>query len=381
MEVKVPGPTGEWNDAYFTVSDFEGKINKYLDVEQSSIVFGTSPEVYTLEDGFVEEDRYWIKDINRLRMTADSTVLYRPGIVNELLKRVKHMLNRTTRVGLMIKGPQGVGKSYSLINLTRCLLASKEYVVTFIPDCARWDDMDYLFGCILNSVGVDASSLMYSSENGAAMKKLIRDIDKILQRRGRKWVFIFDQINKIFARPKFHKAKDVGGLPFPFCMMAVVQKEGRIISIISASANNDVSHRENHAEFDEYYHPMRFDDNEMDVLYTPQKVSSWKQAELYSTGRVPWYLNQWVADPVQYSGEVCYEIISSLEKLQDENKEKWDSFKLSSFHYLVQKRLDRPPQHYDRKYLLLQPEGGFRTLKRFFPWSKKHIGFFFGPNS
>ncbi len=68
-------------------------------------------------------------------MRADSTVLYRPGIVNELIQKVEYLLSRETNRGMIIKGPQGVGKSYTLVNLTRCLLASQSYVVTIIPDC------------------------------------------------------------------------------------------------------------------------------------------------------------------------------------------------------------------------------------------------------
>ncbi len=112
----------------------------------------------------MKEDRYWIRSINNTRMRSDSTVLYRPSIVNKLIELVEQKLTSDMDEGIMA---QGVGKSYSLVNLNRCLLASGNYLVTMIPDCANWGTMDYLFRCILNSVGVDARflNLTYSSEN------------------------------------------------------------------------------------------------------------------------------------------------------------------------------------------------------------------------
>ncbi len=125
----------------------------------------------------------------------------------------------------MVKRPQGVGKSYSLVNLTRCLLASGNYLVTIIPDCDHWNTMNDLFIFILNSVGVDADTLglTYPSENDVEMKLLINDIDQVLQEHGKKSVFVFDQINRIFARPQYNTSRNVGMLPFPFKMIAQVR--------------------------------------------------------------------------------------------------------------------------------------------------------------
>ncbi len=386
MKIDDTGPTGEWQRDYIT--NFDEKIVSHLNLDRSTKILGKDPARYTLYDGFLEQDRYWIRDINTSRMTADSTVLYRPGIVNALLKSVKYLLTRKTKEGMMIKGPQGVGKSYTLVNLTRYLLASKEYVVTIIPDCEHWGDMDYLFRCILHSVGVDASSLTYSSADAASIKQLIRDIDKILAQRGRKWVFIFDQINKLFARTEFRRIQNVGMLPFPFRLIKEIMEPGRIISIISASANNDASHRENHGGFLDFIHQNHFEKREMQMLYTDKKVSSWSMPELeYATGRVPWYLNRWVVGVnAQYASEVRSEINSSLHKLKREKKDEWEFFTSSSLQYLLQARISDAPSHYDRKYLLLKPERGSYVFIPLFPlveeayrkffWDEllKHIG-------
>ena len=56
-------------------------------------------------------------------MQVDSKVLYRPEIVKELVDEIERLLKTRPAGGLLVKGPQGVGKSYTLINLTRYLLA------------------------------------------------------------------------------------------------------------------------------------------------------------------------------------------------------------------------------------------------------------------
>ncbi len=51
--------------------DILGKINQHLDlhVERSNkILKGESPVTYKLTEGFVEQDCYWISDINTSRM-------------------------------------------------------------------------------------------------------------------------------------------------------------------------------------------------------------------------------------------------------------------------------------------------------------------------
>ncbi len=104
--------------------------------------------------------------------------------------------------------------------------------------------------------------------------------------------------------------------------MTDVRKAGRIISIISASANNEVSHRENHQGFKCFDRPIQFEKREMKILYTKEKVASWSMPGLeYATGRVPWYLNRWLAEAnAQYASEVRSEINRSLHKLKREQK-------------------------------------------------------------
>jgi hypothetical protein len=117
-----------------------------------------SMEVYRVR--FVEYDRYWVTKTRQNRMVKESRVLYRPTIVNSLVNRVESLLDSGNETGIMVKGPQGVGKSLSIVNLVRKLLSSDQYVVTFIPNCEIWKSLVTFYQFILFSVGVDDTTLM-----------------------------------------------------------------------------------------------------------------------------------------------------------------------------------------------------------------------------
>jgi hypothetical protein len=82
----------------------------------------------------------------------------------------------------------------------------------------------------------------------------IKRIDAALAVCNKQWVFIFDQVNKLFANPLNRYAKDTSGLQFPFYMISSVTTTGRITSIIAASANNEISYKDRHEGFYEYNH-------------------------------------------------------------------------------------------------------------------------------
>lgn len=83
-------------------------------------------------------------------------------------------------------------------------MASHEYWVTIIPNCDEWEDEFYFFRVLLQSVGVKLETvrrlLVHVPSGPEQMMALIDDIDTVLTEHGKRWVFIFDQINRIFAR-------------------------------------------------------------------------------------------------------------------------------------------------------------------------------------
>lgn len=72
----------------------------------------------------------------RFEGSSEKGILYRPVIVDELVVKVERVLNKDRRSGIMIKGPEGIGKSHSLVNLVRKLQygSNGKYLVTFIQD-------------------------------------------------------------------------------------------------------------------------------------------------------------------------------------------------------------------------------------------------------
>ncbi len=197
---------------------------------------------------------------------------------------------------------------------------------------------------------VDDLGLKYQSIDDENLHWLLFDIDKVLQGRGMKRVFIFDQINRIFARHQFTAAKDVGTLPYPFKIMTNVRKACRIISIISASTNNDITHREK-----SFGHPIQFEKPELEVLYTEEKVASWSMPKLeYATGRIPLHINKQIYEGDFYPGLIRSDIMYSLQKLQHEQNAIWKCFIASSVQCLLRTSLSNMSINHDRKYLKVQ---------------------------
>jgi len=112
----------------------------------------TDSQHYFIKEEFDEKDRYWIDDTWGVRFedSLTSGILYHPEIVSELVTEVESALTAKVGRGIMIKGPHGIGKSHSIVNLIRKLLYGSEgkYFVTFIPDCSRWEDVGDLYNAI-----------------------------------------------------------------------------------------------------------------------------------------------------------------------------------------------------------------------------------------
>ena len=94
-------------------------------------------ETYIVNDAF-GENPYWSGDVRSARFegTLRRGILYRPQIVNDIIVTIEKNLNGVVRGGLVIKGPQGIGKSHSLVNTVLKLQSTGKHLVTFIPDCA-----------------------------------------------------------------------------------------------------------------------------------------------------------------------------------------------------------------------------------------------------
>ena len=311
------------------------------------------------DDDKKEEDR---KQIFR--------VLYRPKIVKKLVKRIERRLNREKekqlKWGIMVKGPQGIGKSFSLVNLVLYLMSTGKYLVTFIPDCEGWrDHTSGLYDVICASIGTKPSEIgiklsVRKNRTRFDLNQLIRFISDELDAISVKWVFVFDQINRLFLKPGCEGKKDVGALPFPFYMVKDVMYPGRIISIISASANNELAYKESHIGFDDLDHRASLSREETQALYKEQ-LNGLDMGNLhYLTGFVPLYLSDYFkTTESDYFDEVVRAVKFSLMNLHTQygnssvGTEKWKETVDVSVRMLLSTKLASRPNFYDRKFTYL----------------------------
>lgn len=232
--------------------------------------------MYNLNDGFAREDLYWIAEgqLDRFEGAFTRGILYRPEIVVELESQVEKAFAMPFRRGVMVKGPEGIGKSHSLVNLVRKLLydSNGTYLVTFIQDCENFVNVLQLYDSICQSFGtsteeLDLQATSSATEEQGHFSSFVAAIDLFLKSKNKKWVLIFDQINRLFARPSLRESKDLGVLPFPFNVIKRIMKPGRITSIVSASANNKISYRNNHPGFKDYNHCLYMTDKEVEIAF------------------------------------------------------------------------------------------------------------------
>jgi len=286
-------------------------------------------------------------------------ILYRPEIVKEMMKVVEDAFKKKRRTGIMIKGPHGIGKSHSLVNLVRTLQydSSCKYLVTFIPDCQEWKGVVDLYTAICRSFGTSLPALSWKigSDKDEKMKELntfVNAIDLILQRMNKKWVLVFDQINRLFARPELKKSVDLGTLPFPFSVINGIMKGDRIVSIVSASANNEIAYKERHQGFEEYIHPCKMDLGEICAAFKGVATRKDHKRILEVTGGVPWQVKKLISSKFSFDdyeeAELCI-ILASLDNLKEtKSKTKFDCFTTSAIACVLSTTGD--PIEYDRIY-------------------------------
>jgi Cdc6-like AAA superfamily ATPase len=185
-------------------------------------------EMYKVHDAFGGREAYWAKKVRgeRFKATIDNGILFRPHIVRDLCKIINDALISSVEEGIMVKGLQGTGKSHSLVNTVLKLESTGEYLVTFIPNCESWttaeDLVDYIFasfGTTAANVQMDYHEIPYMDKE-TRLKYLVTTIDSILAGLGKKWVFVFDQVNRLFALLQNQNAKDASRLTFPFHMIS-----------------------------------------------------------------------------------------------------------------------------------------------------------------
>lgn len=302
----------------------------------------------------------WSFPLERFEKTGDEGVLYRPDIVEEMENMLLH---GNTWEGLFVRGPQGVGKSHSLVNLVRSL-RSKGHIVTFIPTCETWIDdfglIEAICKSILSSTGTIGIDRSLSSSTGL-LQMIIDWIERALPVMDKHWFFVFDQINRIFARPHLLVAKDVGVLPSPFVLMKILNFRKRMKTVISASANNSVSYKENHPGFRVYDHPLSMSHTEVRVWKPDLAGIDDDDDELVhmkkATGFCPLQISRYLKKSrAAYETEILQDVLSGVDQLLEEknqNPRATKSIVSTALHCLLSLPFV-PDLAYDKKYSVLR---------------------------
>jgi hypothetical protein len=368
-------------------------LEKYFDVERISRpnLFSkdnnSSKFMYKISEIYNGNLPYWYDNLRVERFEDSDTkgLLYRPKMVNELSQIINTSLNSTRAKGVYVTGPQNIGKSFSLVNLVIQLEASGEYLVTFIPDCERWETTFDLVDVIFKSFRSNAKDFGHSQESIGKFKdkttKIIDDIASILAEMGKKWIFVFDQINCIFVECNPNKATKVGRLPFPYNLMKSVMKPKRIISIISASANNEASYKDKHEGFIEYIHQNQMDRQEVEAAFFNAPNTTDKGVKTLSdktidlamdiSAGVPGYVDMFVSscngNVETFEFKIKEQVVASHSNL---NKavtiKEWDGIKDSIITSILG-ITTRNGLDYDRQYFVRETVGGLNQYHALIP--------------
>jgi hypothetical protein len=179
------------------------------------------------------------------------------------------------------------------------------------------------------------------------------------RKKGKKWVFVFDQINRLFVNNT--EVNDLPSLKFPFNMVRGVMKGGRIISVISASANNEVSYVDKHAAFTEFDHVSSMTREEIIILN--DGITDTLDAIEECTGNVPLYVSKYIEaeNEVIFCSDQKEKIKGDIEILlkisPDPNLVKDNVVKM-----LNGGRFTTEPKYYDRKYFVKQMDNTYPPL-------------------
>jgi len=295
--------------------------------------------------------------VDRFEQTEEDGILYRPEIVAEM-KTI--LLTGHERKGLFVRGPHGVGKSHSLVNLVHGLRA-EDHIVTFIPTCQNFNsDADFLVA-LLRSIGSNMSAIGINRTLTSFETDRILDlIESTLPTINKNWVFVFDQVNRIFARPQYQTAKDVGALPLPFALMHLLNNRARMKTVISASANNTVAYRDNHPGFLVYDHPTTMSRDEV-LLWKPdlqllhdEQIHQLEEA----TGFCPLQVVKYRDDSSEFASEGVTDILSAVASLlaeQKDNEIATNSIRNAAVHCLLSLPITGSAVvNYDRKFSVLR---------------------------
>ncbi|KAJ3251205.1 hypothetical protein HK103_002580 [Boothiomyces macroporosus] len=255
-----------------------------------------------------------------------------------ILKEEVQNTSSENHLGIYLRGPVGVGKSYLLYILAaEYRLYRETYRVTYVNDCASWRRKSYkyilkeLVTTFYNDV-IDGKCIVEWCEavvGSEKEEKLIALIDNLIGyvvAKDLTWILIFDQHNAFYARSVV-----VDEYPFSLVNELAANRSKNIKVIVSASANNEGYPTEMKGWKTHDISSHRFDDNEFglwcDQYMLGDNVKVDPKSEdavdaLYWSGGVPHELDLLWKQPVKSLQEktMCYRENRVKEFTKDHSK-------------------------------------------------------------
>jgi hypothetical protein len=352
-------------------------IAKAVKALEKKLTRSTIPSVgqecmYKIEDMFKGPFGSWQRKMQPegFEFSIPNGILYRPAITEELFDKVKAALEKPVEKGVLVQGPHGIGKSHSLVNLVLKLQSTGKYLVTFVPDCDQWGTVTFLFELICDSLGITPHEIGFPDitiDTGPLsrfhLELVIKAVSSELAKQKKQWVFVFDQINKVFDKDGHH-ADNMSQLRFPFIMIKNVLERGFITTVISASANNEITN--NHADyFDAYIHTMEMTESELLQVFGPDIDLDDIKA---TAGGNPYYVRKYLNGRRGYLNELNYNVNLAMHNLRQGWA--WHITLEAIVRCLFQRPIDTV-LGYDMKYLVVKEEN---STRRYLPVSPAVLG-------
>jgi hypothetical protein len=133
-------------------------------------------------------------------------------------------------------------------------------------------------------------------------------------------------------------------------MIDQVLKPGRITSVITASANNEMAYKESHEGFEEYQHITNMTRDELCMAFGNDIHGGNVRDVLDYSGGVPYYALLYATQPgaEMFQGEVNESVFHSLKGLRPRSE--WEFVKKSIFSCLLDTTSSE--REYDKKFLI-----------------------------
>jgi hypothetical protein len=268
--------------------------------------------LYKIDDAFGISAEYWndwVQPTCFLDENDARRILYRPKVTDELFTKVQETSSKHRRKGVIVTGPRGIGKSHTLVNLVLKLQWTGDYLVTFVPDCMRWNTEDFLLRMICQSfgatpygpVGVAVGDPPRGSGGSVQgdFHLIIKAIAQHVTRKKKQWVFIFDKIDMLFAKEP--GARTISSLRFPFYMVERVLSLGAM-SIVSDPPNNDDAQK--YPVFREFRHTSVATEVELAAMFGTDAV---RDVVKEVAGASPYYVKKLLAEGERGLLDMIYE--------------------------------------------------------------------------